>query len=202
MNVLKINLKQMVPVFCRGAIVGVVLPASLSMAESGSAESQILAVDTRSFSESPLIVVDTRPHYQIWASTNGLTGLNALPMAQPYADGVQNLLKYAFHIEAPAETRYFTSPWETGGLPTCELLDSGEQRSLRLHFLRRKNDPLINYIAEFSEELHSDTFIPVEIPLQVISLNEAWEHVVYVSPVSAIGAQRKFGRVRVNYNVP
>jgi hypothetical protein len=50
-------------------------------------------------------VVEKTP-FESWSSDNGLTGDNALPTAIPHNDGITNLEKFAFGLDASRATSY------------------------------------------------------------------------------------------------
>lgn len=79
-----------------------------------------------------------RELFDDWPVAASLTGSAATPGAQPYADGVANLLKYAFNMNgAGADVRVLVPGTGTGGLPAIGPRGSGATSVFRFKFIRR-----------------------------------------------------------------
>jgi Concanavalin A-like lectin/glucanases superfamily len=130
--------------------------------------------------------------YQNWATAAGLTGVQAPPSAAPHLDGVPNLLKYAFNLNAGIADIRTITPGGTAGLPNSTLTGPTTAPVLRFEFLRRKGSGLI-YTPQKNTGL-SGTWLPLADTPTVTNLDATWERVVYEEPVTG---GRWFARVEV-----
>ena len=111
-------------------------------------------------------------------SSAGLVGSNAQPLAEPYADGVPNLLKYAFNMNLSGpDSQTLTSGVGNSGLPAIGLTGIGSATMIRIEFLRRKGSGLV-YTPKRSSTLAPDSFLPMGVTPVVTSINDNWERVV------------------------
>ena len=149
-----------------------------------------------------VMVIGTPPSgYAAWAldqdfGPGGDSGL----LGDPNADGTVNLLCYAFHLPPFPDQAVVMSP-ATGirGLPSFTVQGSGSGRRLRLEFLRRKNpgNGLI-YRPQFGATMATNGaggWTDAAITIPAVSINDDWERVVVLDPVT--GAGPRFGRVVV-----
>ena len=113
---------------------------------------------------------------------------NAANNAAPFHDGVVNLLKFAFNLNAQAPDSTTMTATGSKGLP---LLGRDPTGRLTLTFVRRKaaTTPGIAYVVEFSDSL-ADSFAPnpLATTAPVVSIDGTWERVVVVD--SAPSSQR------------
>jgi hypothetical protein len=130
-----------------------------------------------------------------WAAAAKLNGANATAAATPHRDGVANLLKYAFNLNATGpDHRTLVAGTGTAGLPAVRLDLSGAQPQLVIEFLRRRNSGLI-YTPEVSPGLTA--FQPLtEVPA-VTFINDQWERVVLRRTIDPELTPALFGRVSV-----
>ncbi|MBE2285889.1 MAG: IPT/TIG domain-containing protein [Prosthecobacter sp.] len=130
-----------------------------------------------------------------WAAAAGLSGNDAEPDAEPFGDGVPNLLKYAFNMNGSRSDVSVLIPG-TGesGLPRIDTPTSG---TFRFEFLRRVGSGLI-YTPEKSGDLHSSSWQPLTDTPAVILINAEWERVIYEEPYTPGVTPQLFGRVQVN----
>ena len=124
----------------------------------------------------------------------GLTGSNAEPLAAPRGDGVANLLKYAFNMNAAAADRRILTPGTgTAGLPVISLTGTTAAKVLRVEFLRRKGSGL-TYTPRKTASVTAGPWQTLTDMPTVTNIDATWERVVYEEPVT--GA-RWFARVEV-----
>ena len=127
-----------------------------------------------------------------WAANAGLSGAAAAPTATPHNDGVPNLLKYAFNMNAARPDNSTLSPNGNSGLPLVTTTSTGGQTVMTIQFLRRRSGSLV-YEAQESTDLTS--FGPLAGTLTTTPINSDWERVTVVAAPSA--APRRLLRMRV-----
>lgn len=133
--------------------------------------------------------------YSEWADAGGLTGANAGAGATPFLDGVSNLLKYAFNLNANGpDARVLVGGNGTAGLPVFALESSGSQKWFTVEFLRRKVTDL-NYIPQISTDLV--TYEPMTGTSSVTSIDAEWERVILRKEISTTSPPGLFARVAV-----
>ena len=130
-----------------------------------------------------------------WAAAGGLSGSAALLGATPFYDGVSNLLKYAFNLDANrADVRRLTKGTGTAGLPVFEVEVVGDQKWFRAEFIRRLGSGLV-YVPKVSSNLVSYGVMTGEST--VTRINDSWERVVLRQSVNTTQTPKLFGRVDV-----
>jgi len=129
--------------------------------------------------------------YDEWATAAGLSGQNALLDASPFKDGIKNLMKYAFNMSGSMADCGVLASSSTSGLPRVTLEQNGEQRVLRIEFLRRKNSDWI-YSAQRSTALNN--FVEMTGTPSVTPVNDQWERVNVSEVVTTPSA---FARIKV-----
>jgi photosystem II stability/assembly factor-like uncharacterized protein len=132
-----------------------------------------------------------------WASSYpGISGTAAAPLAEPFNDGVPNLLKYAFNMPLTGPNVAPMIPGtSSGGLPAMGVNNtSGVPTSVRIEFIRRKNSGLI-YTPQYGATLTN--FVPATAVPQVTLIDAVWERVVVDQPL-APGQTAAFCRVAVS----
>lgn len=152
--------------------------------------------------DSAGITLDTEPGYEAWIRNAMLVGVDAELHAIPHHDGIPNLLKYAFNLNASRSEAHHVEMFGISGLPAAEVNHAGENPCLRIRAIRRTNDPAVEYSAEFSDHPASDAWQPSAVPVAITPLTPPWERVVYRDPRPANPGATRFGRIRVNYNKP
>lgn len=131
-----------------------------------------------------------------WAQSAGLTGADAEPDATPFEDGVPNLLKFAFNMNAGGPDRSVLADNGSSGLPRIELEQQDGKPVLRVEFVRRRNSGVV-YVPERAVSL--DAFTPMSGSQSVTPIDDEWERVEVVEGVSAPSDARSgFARVRVS----
>ena len=141
------------------------------------------------------LVVDASSPVVSWAQAAGLTGSNAEPTATPFNDGVSNLLKFAFNMNAGGPDSSVLGEGGSSGLPNIQVDDSGSLPVLRVQFLRRRNSGLV-YVPERATSL--DSFAPMSGIQTVTPIDDTWERVDVVETApSKPGTRSEFARVRV-----
>lgn len=141
------------------------------------------------------LVIEPSSPMQSWAEAAGLSGANAAPSAIPFNDGVPNLLKFAFNMNAAGPDCSVLKEGGASGLPMVIGQQVDQQVTLRVVFLRRKNSGL-SYVPERADQLNS--FVPMTGTQTVTSLNDTWERVEVTELQSpGMNATKAFARVRV-----
>ena len=130
-----------------------------------------------------------------WAASIGLAESDAMPDATPFHDGIQNLLKYAFNMNAKGPDASILSESSNSGLPRTTVNGTGEQPVLRVEFLRRKGVGLI-YTAQRATSLAD--FEPMDGTETVTSIDAQWERVSIEAPFQPADAPRAFVRLQVS----
>ena len=143
-----------------------------------------------------IVIANSAPAIPLsnWASSAGLSGQDAIPSATPFNDGVPNLLKYAFNMNATGPDVSVLATGGSSGLPKIMVDSSGTEPILRVEFLRRKGSGLI-YTPQRSTTL--GTFTAMTGTQTVSSINSLWERVSVVESAPPSGA-RSFARVQVS----
>jgi hypothetical protein len=114
-----------------------------------------------------------------------LIAANHIPGANPFNDGVTNLLKYAFNMNLRRSDVTPMTPGGMSGLPLVFFTEKEGERFLQFEFVRlRENGP--RYIPEISPSLHPDSFTPVEGHSTVESIDSKWERVQMAVPVGPL----------------
>lgn len=131
-----------------------------------------------------------------WGSDAALGEGDAAGDAIPFADGVENLLKYAFNMNGAAPDVRVLTAGGAAGLPYVSFDGSGAQPLLRVEFVRRKNSGL-TYTAQWTSDLMADFGSMSGTPL-VTSIDVEWERVVVTEPVSIVSVPSAFARVEVS----
>ena len=125
----------------------------------------------------------------------GLSGPDSLPSATPFNDGVSNLLKYAFNMNAAGPDVSVITPSGSSGLPQIAVDSSGAEPVLRVAFLRRKGSGLI-YTPQRSTTLCD--FVAMTGTQTVTSIDSQWERVTVQEPAPPATAPSAFARVQVS----
>jgi hypothetical protein len=130
-----------------------------------------------------------------WATAAGLSGADPLPDATPFNDGVPNLLKYAFNMNAAGPDVRVLTTGGSSGLPRIAVDTSGAEPVLQVAFLRRKGSGLI-YTPQRSDTLGN--FVAMSGTQTVTSIDAQWERVTVEEPAPPATAPSSFARVRVS----
>jgi len=140
--------------------------------------------------------------FETWAFIAELTGQTAAPLAIPHGDGVENLLKYAFHLDGNVPDRRVLVPATgTTGLPCIALDRSGAQPVLRFEYLRRKNSGL-TYTPRKSNDLTNWLPLTGTPAVSDVVSQPEWERVIIAEPIDAATTPRCYGRVEVGMPAP
>lgn len=139
-----------------------------------------------------LIVSATPPGFANWQSTTwpGETDLNIIgPQADPDRDGVPNLVEYALGMDGVVSSQ--------AGLPTLSTVNVAGTDYLSLSIVRplgSRSD--LTYVAEFSDGMTNNTWVPGELFGAVTNNGNGTETVVWRDTVG-VSAARRFARLRV-----
>lgn len=133
--------------------------------------------------------------FNTWASSSGLSGAAGAPSAMPFQDGVKNVLKYAFNMNAgAADTRVLKAGDGTVGLPVFSVDQSKSPPSFTVEFLKRKGSGLV-YTPKSSTDLK--TFQSMNETPTVTSIDATWERVKIERPINSVTTPKLFGIVEV-----
>jgi hypothetical protein len=77
-------------------------------------------------------------------------------------------------------------------------VDNSNQR-LSVEFIRRRNDPSLNYSVKFTDNL-LETWNTVGSPTAVTPIDPVWERVLVHDSQTTNDAQSRFGRVYIMQN--
>ena len=130
------------------------------------------------------------------ASGSGLTGSDAEPDANPFNDGVNNLLKYAFNMNLGAADSHGMALGGNSGLPAIMLVGSGPATMIRVEYLRRIGSGLV-YAPKRSINLGSGTFVPMIGTPVITPVSDAWERVVVQDPADPATLPTLFAIIEV-----
>lgn len=134
--------------------------------------------------------------FNSWASTGGLSGGAAAAAATPFNDGVPNMLKFAFNMNAAGpDVRVLATGSGTAGLPAFSMDRSGAQPQFTVEFLRRKGSGLV-YTPKVSSDLIN--FGPMTGTTTVTSVSDQWERVILKKAVTTATTPKLFGIVEVS----
>jgi hypothetical protein len=132
-----------------------------------------------------------------WYAANGLTGADATPEANPAGDGIPNLLKFAFNMDATTSyqgaSRHLTAGTGVAGLPLVTMVSTTGGQRLRIEYIRRRNDNSLAYQPQFSNDLAS--WVSAVSAPTVTAIDADWERVVVEDLLDAW--TKRFGRVKV-----
>lgn len=133
-----------------------------------------------------------------WAQSFGLTGSDALPGADGDRDRISLLEEYAYNLDPTAFDVGTIKPG-TGdsGLPLIRLV--GDR--LRIEYLRRRDDPRLEYRAEFGGSLPSG-FGEATGTETVTRVNANFDRVIINDAATILTAPRRFGRVVLDLTPP
>ncbi len=147
---------------------------------------------------SEVVWAQTYSQIQAWRLDNFGTASATGPAASLSAgdDGVANLLKYAFNLAAGARATTVKPGDGLQGLP--DICIDPETGRLRVEYVRRRaaGAPGIAYHVEFSGDL-TDWGTPAGLTETVESIDDLWERVVVLDPISPASGAPRFARVRV-----
>lgn len=133
-----------------------------------------------------------------WTESQGLSGMQSLPQATPFDDGVSNLLKYAFFMDGSrADQRVLPPAIGNRGLPHLSVTKNEVGTNiLRFEYVRRKNSGMV-YRPLISTTLGLESFRPTTGNSVVTEIDAERERVVIEHLVEPSEQSRCFGRVEV-----
>jgi hypothetical protein len=149
------------------------------------------------FEKAVIINVIAVMEFFEWANSAGLSDADAdaEPGATPFNDGIENLLKYAFNLNAAGPDVRVLVVGGNVGLPTITWDSSGPQPVLRVEFLRRRGSGLI-YTPQRSSEL--GVFVAMTGTPTVTFINAEWELVTVEESTPPTTTPSIFARVKVS----
>jgi hypothetical protein len=135
--------------------------------------------------------------YDTWVQTTSLSGDDALPDAIPFEDGVENILKYAFNMNAGGADHSRLIPGAgTAGLPALGITSVEAEQTARFEFLRRKRGS-VDYTLLQSSTLSEGSWTPASGTESVSHIDIEWERVTMDAPV-AENPNRMFYKIGVS----
>ena len=127
----------------------------------------------------------------------GLSGVQILPLSQPFGDDVPNLLKYAFNMELGGPDSGTLDLGGDSGLPAYELNTGNEGEIIFvIEFIRRKGSGLV-YTPKRADTPEDDQFVPMTGLITIIPIDDQWER-VRVEERCPAGTPRCFSHVEVS----
>ncbi len=126
--------------------------------------------------------------FEAWILTQAAKGADLLPDGDADADGVTNLLEYAFGSGAG----------DGASLATLEILPVGENHAVQ--YLRRVDDPVLVISCETVTAVNEDTWFTLNSPVATVAddprpVPAGYERVRQLLPA---GMHRAFARLRVS----
>jgi len=143
------------------------------------------------------LTADNAAPITYWAAGQGVFGLNAMPTAAPFGDGVSNLLKFAFNIPLDGPRNNELDPaggLGSSGMPVFSINSAGSGQIFRSKFLRRRNSGL-SYFPQRS--INMVDFIPMLAPLVITPIDAEWELVTVDEVLGTPAPSTFFSRLQV-----
>jgi len=130
------------------------------------------------------------------AQAAGLQGGDALPMAIPFEDGIQNLLKYAFNMDLSTPDTSTLIPGGDSGLPAGRVHEDGGQTYWRFEFVCRRGAGL-TYTPVKSTDLSATSFEPMVGQVTESNIDADWKRVTVDESCDPATISRCYSRVIV-----
>lgn len=178
----------------------------ISMANNSG--TQVTSWGRESFTPLPFgvpasITVNNTPAdpFVTWAGGYSLSGNDALRTGDPDKDGLTNLIEYVSGLSPllgnkPTVVVTGNSITQTG-LPATTVVGTGDQRRLRIVFLRRLGDSTVSATVQFGDNLtgwSNATATPT-----VLATSATHEALVVEDEIFVPARERRFGRVGYTY---
>jgi ELWxxDGT repeat protein len=137
--------------------------------------------------------------FRAWSDIQGLPAGQTAALAQPFNDGVANLLKYAFFMDGSGtDCHVMTLGSGNDGLPFVSTSENpAGQKILRVEFIRRKNSGLV-YRPLFSSSLASGSFEPMSGTPAVTDVDAGRERVIVDHTINPSNEGAGFGVVEIS----
>ena len=126
----------------------------------------------------------------------GLTGGDADLLAEPFDDGVPNLLKYAFNMNLSGSDTHSMASGGSSGLPGGGVVEENGQTFWRVEYVRRVGSGL-NYTPKKSTSLLPGSFAPLTGDQEVTPIDAEWERVTVDEPCNPATTPKCFSHVEV-----
>jgi len=162
----------------------------LILVSSSDADEPLIQILVTGESETP------REAYDRVVAESGLVGADAEPKAEPFADNVANLLKYAFNMDLSTADVQRMSPGGDSGLPSGLMLSEEGSTFWRLEYVRRKGSGLV-YSPQKSETLAVGTYEELTGSETITDLDDQWERVRIDEATDGVTSGGLFFRVEV-----
>jgi len=165
--------------------------------ETGSSWSSDIAIDGVWVEAALAVDCD----YELWASSYGLSGADAVPGAVLEADGLTNLLKYAFNFSPLVNDGSVLPVGGSVGVPRY-YMTTGASENLAVEYVRRTGDSKISYEVLFSDDLLSSSWSADGVEASTTVINADYERVVVVDTFTTGTKGKRFVRLKVSYAAP
>jgi hypothetical protein len=126
----------------------------------------------------------------------GFSGDDLLPGAEPFGDGVSNLLKYAFNLPPGQAGGAVMPPGGTAGLPSIAFERIDGRVRVSIEYLRRA-DGSLDYRPRKSATLEPGSWIDPPVPRLITAADPGWERVRIEEWLDPATTFRQFYRVEV-----
>ncbi|HEY1082074.1 MAG TPA: hypothetical protein VGE29_07420 [Prosthecobacter sp.] len=137
--------------------------------------------------------------YTPWAAANGLEGSRTAPQEDYDLDGLQNLAEFASGLDPqqPLHSAFLVNGNQLlqPGLPQIKVVGTGNQRRLRVEYVKRLNDSSLTYKVQFSSDLV--TWADANQPTSSIAGNATHEVLAVEDAVAVPARSRRYARVQI-----
>lgn len=139
--------------------------------------------------------------YDTWAAAQGLGGDNTHADAIAHGDGVKNLLKFAFNMDASKADNRVLTPGGDSGLPAVSRVREGQTEYLQVQYVARF-DYILNYRLKTATSLAPGTLQDASgWTASSTPINSTWWRVTQRKAIQA-GTSKLFAVVEVTVRPP
>ncbi|WP_035604436.1 hypothetical protein [Haloferula sp. BvORR071] len=144
------------------------------------------------------ITTFTEAAYSSFTSAAGLQGDDAADDATPHDDGVANLLKFAFNMDASKPDHRMLEPGGSSGLPRCSVVEEFGQTWLQVEYIAHYSNVMLTYTPKWSASLAPGSFVAMTGPVSQYPLpQEGWKRVIARQSINPAIHTRRFAIVEV-----
>lgn len=126
----------------------------------------------------------------------GLSGDDALLTAEPFNDGVPNLLKYAFNMNLASPDASTMAAGGASGLPRAALVEEAGQSYWQVEYLVRKDSGLV-YTPKKSTTLEPESFVEMVGEVTEADIDGEWKRVTVMEPCDPATETKCFSHLEV-----
>jgi hypothetical protein len=146
-------------------------------------------------------VTEAEGAYDRFLTAAGLSGIDADPEAEPYSDGVANILKFAFNMDGSGPAHNTLQPGGSSGLPRVEIVEQFGNTYLQVQYISHDSNVAtkLSYSAKWSTSLAPGSFIPMSGPVYKQSLPDhpGWQLVTARESINPAVHRKAFAIVVV-----